>query len=82
MRSKVKNLEESVHLLLKFKDINPPYVDLNNDDKVDISVYPQGKMAKYKIKIGDYVIAHKKILVLQVLENFIFFCLLCLSKSV
>ena len=43
--------------VVKIKDINPPYVDICNTDKVDISVYPKEKMDKYKIENGDYVIA-------------------------
>lgn len=43
--------------VVKIKDINPPYVDILNTDKVDIGVYPTQKMDKYKICFGDYVIA-------------------------
>ncbi len=43
--------------VVKIKDINPPYVDILNTNKVDIGVYPTQKMDKYKICSGDYVIA-------------------------
>ncbi len=41
----------------KIKDINPPFVDIRNAEKVDIGIYPEHKLDKYKLDFGDYIIA-------------------------
>lgn len=42
---------------VKIKDITPPTIETKNTDRVDLSNYPLGKMRKYEIHNGDYVVA-------------------------
>lgn len=44
-------------LVVKIKDIVPPYINVNNADRVDICKYDKKKLNKYLLSKGDYVIA-------------------------
>jgi type I restriction enzyme S subunit len=44
-------------LVVKIKDINPPYIILSKSERVDISSYPKGRLGKYKLTKGDFVVA-------------------------
>ena len=43
--------------VIKIKDIQPPFVNLNNSDTIDISKHDKEKLQKYYVKKGDFVIA-------------------------
>lgn len=43
--------------VIKIKDIKPPYVEVQNAEKVDISSYNPEKIERYKLTKGDYLVA-------------------------
>lgn len=54
---KSKDFGENGDLIVKIKDIKPPYVDLSETQRVDLSKYPRRNFDKYKLGKGDYIIA-------------------------
>ncbi|GAB3866092.1 restriction endonuclease subunit S [Hymenobacter segetis] len=44
-------------VVIKIKDINQGFVDFNNTDRVVTLNYAKGKLDKYRISFGDYVVA-------------------------
>ena len=54
---KSKDFGQTGELVVKIKDIAPPYIDLTNADHVDLSSYDKNKLSKYLLYEGDYVVA-------------------------
>lgn len=54
---KSKDFGQAGELVVKIKDIAPPYIELANADHVDISSYDKNKLCKYLLSAGDYVVA-------------------------
>ena len=54
---KSKDFGQTGELVVKIKDIAPPYIDLTNADHVDLSSYDKNKLSKYLLCEGDYVVA-------------------------
>ncbi|MBE6322918.1 MAG: hypothetical protein E7073_07880 [Bacteroidales bacterium] len=54
---KSKDFGQAGELVVKIKDIAPPYIELANADHVDISSYDKNKLCKYLLCAGDYVVA-------------------------
>ena len=54
---KSKDFGQAGELVVKIKDIAPPYIDLSNADRVDLSPYDKNKLSKYLLYEGDYVVA-------------------------
>lgn len=44
-------------LVIKIKDINPPYIDLGGAQRVNTSNYSKERLDKYRIQQNDYVVA-------------------------
>lgn len=44
-------------LVIKIKDISPPFIDINNAERVNLKNYNEGKLSKYIISKGDFVVA-------------------------
>ena len=54
---KSKEFGKIGELVIKIKDINPPYIILSAMERVDTSSYPKDKLGKYKLAKGDFVVA-------------------------
>ena len=54
---KSKDFGSKGELVVKIKDIIPPYIDLSNSDRVDLTNYDMDKLKKYLLSEGDYVVA-------------------------
>ncbi len=54
---KSKDFGQTGELVIKIKDILPPYIDLKKADYVDLANYDKNKLAKFLIHKNDYVIA-------------------------
>ena len=54
---KSKDFTSSGFPVIKIKDIQPPFVNLEGTDKVNISSYNTDKLQKYLIKKGDFLLA-------------------------
>ena len=54
---KSKDFGQTGELVVKIKDIAPPYIELANADHVDLSSYDKNKLSKYLLCEGDYVVA-------------------------
>jgi len=54
---KSKDFGPTGELVVKIKDIIPPYIDLSNSDRVDLANYDLNKLKKYLLSEGDYVVA-------------------------
>lgn len=54
---KSKDFGSKGELVIKIKDIIPPYIDLSNSDRVDLTNYDMDKLKKYLLSEGDYVVA-------------------------
>ncbi len=54
---KSKDFGQAGELVVKIKDIAPPYIELANADHVDLSSYDKNKLCKYLLSAGDYVVA-------------------------
>lgn len=54
---KSKDFGQTGELVVKIKDIAPPYIELANADHVDLSSYDKNKLNKYLLCEGDYVVA-------------------------
>ena len=52
-----KDFGSKGELVVKIKDIIPPYIDLSNSDRVDLTNYDMDKLKKYLLSEGDYVVA-------------------------
>ena len=54
---KGKHFGDAGSVVIKIKDINPPYVDLSSALKVDMSNYAAQNLEKYKLEKGQAVLA-------------------------
>ena len=54
---KSKDFGPKGELVVKIKDIIPPYIDLSNSDHVDLTNYDMDKLKKYLLSEGDYAVA-------------------------
>ena len=54
---KSKDFGPKGELVVKIKDIIPPYIDLSDSDHVDLTNYDMDKLKKYLLSDGDYAVA-------------------------
>ena len=54
---KSKDFGQIGELVIKIKDILPPYIDLQKAEYVDLTSYDKNKLAKFLIHKNDYVVA-------------------------
>ncbi len=48
---------ETGEFVIKIKDISPPYIDLTDAQRVNITDYSKDRLDKYKVIQGDFVVA-------------------------
>jgi type I restriction enzyme S subunit len=54
---KSKDFGDYPDKVIKISNINPPFININTTDGVNVSAYDKNKLEKYIIRKGDYILA-------------------------